>query len=155
MLKFLLAEAGTSGPDNNVFLLIVLGLLVVVGIFTIIPQRRKQRNMMEMSSRIKVGDKIKTAGGIFGHITDYNEEQNTFTISSGNTSFEIDRAFVYSMEMLGFKPTPEQEGMATDEDVAPAVEDNAADAPDVADVYKDSAAVETDGANTPEQDNID
>lgn len=90
--------------SNSLPLLIILGVFLVAMIaFTIIPQRRKQKQMLEMSSRIKVGDKIKTIGGIYGTITAFDEENNVYTIQSGNSSFEIDRVCVYSMEMLGSK----------------------------------------------------
>lgn len=89
---------------DNLPLLLILGVFLVgMMAFSIIPQRRKQKQMAEMSSRIKVGDKIKTIGGIFGTIVGYDEEMNVYTILSGNSTFEIDRGCVYSMEMMGVK----------------------------------------------------
>ena len=101
----LLAETDRNGADWT--LLIILGVFIVGMLaFSIIPQRRKQKQMAEMNSRIKVGDKVKTIGGLYGTIVDYNEENNVFTILSGNSTFEIDRGCVYSMEMLGASASP-------------------------------------------------
>lgn len=109
MFYSLLMEEGaeaTRGGDWT--LLLILGVFIIGMLaFSIIPQRRKQKQMAEMNSRIKVGDKIKTIGGIFGTIVDYDEENNLFTILSGSTTFEIDRSCVYSMEMAGAKAAAE------------------------------------------------
>jgi preprotein translocase subunit YajC len=99
MTNFLLAMQENGG---NWTLLIILGVFIVAMLaFSIIPQRRKQKQMAEMSNRIKVGDKVKTIGGIYGTVVDFDQENNVFTILSGNSTFEIDRGCVYSMEMLG------------------------------------------------------
>ncbi len=99
LLAFEEPAANSSWP-----LLVILGVFLIgMMAFSIIPQRKKQKQMAEMSSRIKVGDKIKTIGGIFGTIVGFDEENNVFTILSGNSTFEIDRGCVYSMEMMGLK----------------------------------------------------
>ena len=99
---FLLEDTGAT---NSWPLLVILGVFLIgMMAFSVIPQRRKQKQMAEMSSRIKVGDKIKTIGGIFGTITAYDEQNNVYTIESGNSTFQIDRGCVYSMEMMGIKP---------------------------------------------------
>ena len=108
MLSYLLTAQETDGNSGgNWTLLIILGVFIIGMLaFSIIPQRRKQKQMAEMNSRIKVGDKIKTIGGIFGTIVDFDQENNLFTILSGNSTFEIDRGCVYSMEMMGAQAAP-------------------------------------------------
>ena len=115
-------ETGRTGGDWT--LLIILGVFIIGMLaFSIIPQRRKQKQMAEMNSRIKVGDKVKTIGGLYGTIVDFNEENNAFTILSGNSTFEIDRGCVYSMEILpsnaaAAAPAEVKEEKPTDEQIA-------------------------------------
>lgn len=101
MFNFILALQDTN-PDNNWIFLVILGVFLLGMLaFSVIPQRRKQKQMTEMNSRIKVGDKIRTIGGISGTVVDIDHENNIFTILSGTSTFEIDRSCVYSMEMMG------------------------------------------------------
>lgn len=88
--------------ENNGIVFIVLGVFIIgMLLFSVLPQRKRQKQMAEMSNRIKVGDKVKTIGGIYGTVVNYDQETNVFTILSGNSTIEIDRGCVYSLEMLG------------------------------------------------------
>lgn len=103
-MNYILAFQETG--NNSWPLLIILGVFLVgMMAFSVLPQRKKQKQMAEMSSRIRVGDKIRTVGGIYGTIIGFDEDNNIFTILSGSSTFEIDRGCVYSMEMMGIKPT--------------------------------------------------
>jgi preprotein translocase subunit YajC len=103
MYNFLMLEDPAAGSQWP--LLLILGVFLIgMFAFTVLPQRRKQKQMAEMSARIKVGDKIKTIGGICGTIVGFDEENGVYTVLSGTSTFEIDRGCVYSMEMLGLKP---------------------------------------------------
>jgi len=128
MNTFLFEEPATTSSWP---LLLILGVFLIgMMAFSVIPQRRKQKQMAEMSSRIKVGDKIKTIGGIFGTIIGLDEENNVYTIISGNSTFEIDRGCVYSMEMMGAKSA---------DTTAKAPEDSKAAEEEVEDIKKDDS----------------
>lgn len=120
-------------PQQSPWLLIVLlgGLLVVFFVFSVLPQQKRRKQLAEMSSRIKVGDKVKTIGGIIGTIVGMSEDEMVFTVLSGSSTFEIDRSCVYSLEMLGVAPAKPQQEEQQDvkveepltESEAPAVEE--------------------------------
>ena len=70
--------------QNNQLLTMVIYILVFIAIFYFLlirhqQKHRKQRN--EMMSSLNVGDKIYTAGGIFGTITAMKEDIVTIKIA--------------------------------------------------------------------------
>ena len=47
------------------------------------PQRRKQQEQQDLLSNIQVGDEIVTAGGIYGTISDVEDDEVTVEIAPG------------------------------------------------------------------------
>lgn len=131
MGKFLLAE---TAQDNQWFLILaLLAFFVIMLLFSVLPQKRRQKQLAEMSSRIKVGNKVRTIGGIVGTIVGVNEDETVFTVLSGSSTIEVDRSCVYSMEMLGIssgekvekEPEPENK---VEENLPPVVENTSPEA---------------------------
>lgn len=96
--------------SQEVTLILIAIAFIGMMVFMNLNQKKKQKKMIDLNSKITVGDRVKTAGGIFGVIESVNEENNTFIIKSSETRFEIDRGFVYSMRMLGL---PVEEAVET------------------------------------------
>ena len=67
MLKFLCAEGGTN--SNIVIFVILFVVLIGMMVLPYITNRRRTKEFNEMLSQIKVGDLVKTAGGVIGKIT--------------------------------------------------------------------------------------
>jgi preprotein translocase subunit YajC len=128
MRNFLLAE--TSQDSQWLLILALIAFFVIMLVFSVLPQKRKQKQLAEMSSRIKVGDKVKTVGGIVGNVVDISEDETVFTILSGSSTLEVDRSCVYSMEMLGLsaaeKPQKEPEPVNKVEENLPPAADTTA-----------------------------
>ena len=66
--------------------IIFLGLLFAIFYFLLIrPQRKRQREHQEMVEELKRGDRVITAGGIFGQIESISEESVVLKVESGAT----------------------------------------------------------------------
>lgn len=85
MFLNLLAE--TEGAGNNLGTYIVFGVLlvVIIGLFVwqSISGKKKQKEAQDMVDGIKVGDRVKTIGGVCGFIVEINNKENTFVLETG------------------------------------------------------------------------
>jgi preprotein translocase subunit YajC len=64
-------------------LLVIVALFVVFWLLLIRPQRRRQRAQEDMLARLRVGDEIVTAGGLYGDITAIEGEEVFVEIADG------------------------------------------------------------------------
>jgi preprotein translocase subunit YajC len=64
-------------------LVILVGMFVLFWMLLIRPQRRRQRAQEEMITRLRVGDEIVTAGGLYGEITALGEDEVQVEIADG------------------------------------------------------------------------
>ncbi len=70
--------AAANGGGSWMTLLIPLLLFVVIIVVMIIPQRRREKKVKDMLSAMKVGDKVRTIGGIYGTI--YSVKDDTIVL---------------------------------------------------------------------------
>ncbi len=88
MIFNLLAEStGSTGDSNNIGTYIVFGvlLLAIIGLFIwqSISGKKKQQEQYDMVNNIKIGDRVKTIGGICGFVAEINNAENTFVLETG------------------------------------------------------------------------
>ena len=89
-------------PQNASSLLTtVLPLLPMVAVFYFIlwrPQQKQKKARSEMLKNMKVGDRIKTIGGVYGRISEIKDD--TVTIETGRDRVKIvfDRAAISTVE---------------------------------------------------------
>ena len=107
LLWNLLADAAEGAADapaeKNYTSLIIMGVLIigVIGLFiwSSISNKKKQKAAQEMLNGLKIGDKVKTIGGICGYVVQINDAENTFVLETGleeNKSYvKFDRGAVY------------------------------------------------------------
>lgn len=81
------APAGEEGEGGSIlpfiiFLVVIFGLMYFV---MIRPQRKRQKEHQEMTEELRRGDKVITAGGIYGQIEDVSEENVIIKVESGAT----------------------------------------------------------------------
>ena len=76
-------EAQTAGPES--YLMIVILLVAIVGMFiwSSISNKKKQKEAQDMVSSLKVGDRVKTIGGVCGFVAEINDKENTFVLRTG------------------------------------------------------------------------
>jgi len=75
-------DGGTSIAPLIIFLVLIFGLFYFV---MIRPQRRKQKEHQMMVQELQKGDKVITAGGIYGIIESLSEDSIVLKIESGST----------------------------------------------------------------------
>ena len=81
------SEAQEEGGNNNmIFMIVLLVFIFALFYFTMIrPQRRRQKQHDTMIQALQKGDKVITAGGIYGTIESLNEENIVLKVESGAT----------------------------------------------------------------------
>jgi len=82
----ILAEAAAQ-QGSSLFTFLPLILIIVAVYFLMIrPQSKKRREAATMQSSLGPGDEIVTIGGLYGTVTDVNDETVTLEISPGVTA---------------------------------------------------------------------
>lgn len=111
--KFKTAETNNCG--NLTSYLMMGGLLVILVAFFVystISNKKKQKKAAATVSALKVGDKVKTIGGICGIVSSINDGENTFVLETGDekhkTYTKFDKAAIYQTSSANGE-TPKQE----------------------------------------------
>ncbi|RKY82579.1 preprotein translocase subunit YajC [candidate division KSB1 bacterium] len=90
-------QSGANAQQSNPllgFLPLVL-ILVIMYFLMLRPQAKKQKEHREMLSKLEKGDKVVTAGGIFGTIAGIKEKENTVILKvADNVKIEITRSSI-------------------------------------------------------------
>jgi preprotein translocase subunit YajC len=74
---------GGAGSSFSFFIILLILMFGLMYVFTIRPQRRKQKEHNELIAALKKGDKVITVGGVYGQIESINEENVVLKIESG------------------------------------------------------------------------
>ena len=87
--------AQATAPDFS--MLIVFGLIFVIFYFMIIrPQQKRQKERQKMLDALEKGDKILTAGGIYGTVVGIEDKMVLVQIAD-NVKVKVDRGSVGSV----------------------------------------------------------
>ncbi len=76
------AEGGTSIWTMLIFVVLLFGLMYFV---MIRPQRKRQKEHHHLIEELQRGDRVVTAGGIYGTIESISEDSVTIKVESGAT----------------------------------------------------------------------
>ena len=100
MLNFILlqdAAAAAAGQQGNSwsFWIMMLLIFVVFYFFMIRPQTKKQKELQKQRDAMKKGDKVITAGGIYGEIKEVQETSLLITIAK-DVTIKVDKGSVYA-----------------------------------------------------------
>jgi preprotein translocase subunit YajC len=71
---------GASNGGSGILFIIVIAFLVLY-LIVIRPQKRRQAQQQQMTSDLRIGDEVLTAGGIYGTITQLEEDRVTVEIA--------------------------------------------------------------------------
>lgn len=97
----LLAEQGAQQADWTSYFMIIVLLVVIVGMFiwSSISNKKKQKEAQDMVSSLKVGDRVKTIGGVCGFVAEIDDKENTFVLRTGMNGKEsfvkFDKGAIY------------------------------------------------------------
>ena len=79
---------GTGGEGDTSVITMVIFLVVIFAIFYLImirPQRKRQKEHDKLMQELTKGDKVVTAGGIYGTIESLSDDSVVMKIESGGT----------------------------------------------------------------------
>lgn len=97
MLNILLdaaPAAGAAGSQWSFWVMMIL-IFVVFYFFMIRPQTKKQKELQKQREAMKKGDKVVTAGGIYGEIKEVQDHTFIITIAKDIT-IKVDKGSVYA-----------------------------------------------------------
>ena len=101
------ADTGGEGGGTSILPLIIF-LVVIFALFYFVmirPQRRRQREHEEMVQQLQKGDKVITAGGIYGVIESMREDSIVLKVESGAT-IRVARGSVIGRRDVSSEQTP-------------------------------------------------
>ena len=104
LLNSILLQADAAGGGWSGMLMII-AMIAIFYFFMIRPQQKKQKEIRKAREAMKSGDKIVTAGGIYGRIKEVKDTCFIIEIASG-VNIKIDKGSVY--------PTAEDAAQATE-----------------------------------------
>lgn len=70
---------------NIVYIIVLVAIFGTFYFFMLRPQRKRQREHEELISRLKKGDNVITAGGIYGQIESVSQDSVILRVESGAT----------------------------------------------------------------------
>ena len=92
-LKTILQAAAPANPGQgsswSMWIMLIL-IFVVMYIFMIRPQRKQQKELEQFRSSLQKGDKVVTAGGIFG-VVDEIKEKSVLIKVDGEVKLRVDK----------------------------------------------------------------
>lgn len=93
MLNFIILDAQPAGGGMSGILMIV-AMIAIFYFLMIRPQQKKQKEMKKFRDAIKNGDKVISAGGIYGKVKEVRTDCIIMTIADG-VSIKIDKNSVF------------------------------------------------------------
>ena len=94
---------GASSGSGFIFIIIIAFLLL--WLIVVRPQKRRQTQQQQMISELRVGDEVLTAGGIYGTVSELEEDLVTVEIAPG-TEVRVARRAIAGVTR---EPEPEEE----------------------------------------------
>ena len=98
MLNTILLQANPTPPGGAgggmSMLLMMVALFAIMYFLMIAPQRKKQKKVNEFRNSLQKGDKVMTAGGIYGRIREVKDDHVLLEIDN-NVTIKIDKNSIY------------------------------------------------------------
>ena len=92
MITLLQAQgAGQAGGSGLTMLLMLALIFVVMWLFMIRPQQKRQKELNAFRDSLKKGDKVVTVGGIFGTVLEVNDNKVMLEIDK-DVKIKVDKA---------------------------------------------------------------
>ena len=87
MFYNLLTEESTTKSGSSTLITIVFVVIIVAMIGLLVWQtisgKKKQKEAQNMLNQLKIGDRVKTIGGVCGFVVEINDAENTFVLETG------------------------------------------------------------------------
>ena len=83
-------QAGAQQPSAWPTILMFGAIILVMWLFMIRPQRKQQKELEKFRNELKKGDKVVTAGGIYGTVDEIKERYVLLKVD-GETRLRVDK----------------------------------------------------------------
>jgi len=101
MFQFLLDSAPAQGQGDMVSALPSIGLLLLfIPVFYLIvvrPQKKREKELKDQMSKMAIGDKIITIGGVIGVLAHISDDEVTIYTSAANTPVTFQKAAIQTV----------------------------------------------------------
>lgn len=87
------APAASSAAGSASMWIMLILIFVVMWFFMIRPQHKQQKALEEMRRSLKKGDKVVTAGGIYGVVADLDERTVLMKVD-GEVKLRVDKSSI-------------------------------------------------------------
>ena len=94
MLNSILLQANAAAGNGMTSILMIVALIAIFYFFMIRPQSQKQKKINNFRAGLSKGDKVMTAGGIYGKIREVKEKVIVLEIADG-VRITIDKNSIY------------------------------------------------------------
>ena len=81
------AQPAAGGSSMSMWIMLIL-IFVVMWLFMIRPQRKQQKELEKFRNELKKGDKVVTAGGIYGTIAEIDDKTVMIRVD-GDTKLRV------------------------------------------------------------------
>ena len=80
-------DAAATGLDASAFMMpaLLVGFFILMYVFTIRPQRKRDKELKAQVSKMAVGDSVVTIGGLVGTVANIQDDNVTITTSVAHT----------------------------------------------------------------------
>ena len=89
-MNFLQAQGAQSGGGLTMLLMLAL-IFVVMWLFMIRPQQKRQKELNNFRNSLSKGDKVVTVGGIYGTVLEVNDNKVMLEIDK-DVKIKVDKA---------------------------------------------------------------
>ena len=120
-------------PEGGAGSIIIMGVLIlaIIGLFVwqTISGKKKQKAAQEMVNTLKIGDRVKTIGGVCGFVAEINDAENTFVLETGmegkKSYVKFDKGAIYQTAPAKTNAAPVKEEKVEKVEEKPAEEKSA------------------------------
>lgn len=87
------APAGATQPQaggGGMFWIMIIAMFVIMWLFMIRPQRKQQKELEKFRNSLKRGDKVVTAGGIYGTVDEIKDRSVLIKVD-GDVKLRVDK----------------------------------------------------------------
>ena len=89
------AGSGDPAPPSPGGMLVPMVAVFVIMYFLVIrPQNKRQKQLQEMVSNLKTGDRVVTNGGIHGQVSNVKDGQTLVLKIADNVKIEVDKSAI-------------------------------------------------------------
>lgn len=99
-----MSSLGSFFAGSGMLIIMMIVLLLVM----IIPQRKRDKKIKDMLASIKVGDRVRTIGGIYGTVTNIKDDIITISVGPDKARLVFARGAIANVEDVAVENTMEE-----------------------------------------------